>query len=95
MQLGRRLRSTVSDVSGTVTTRHQRRPHGDLPLASDIDAHASDGDVTVYGTGEPVALDISTNDGRQTIEGPIDPTSSGHVRIRTSDGDASYLGPRG
>ena len=49
----------------------------------------------MYGTGEPVALDISTADGRQTVEGPTDPTSSVHVRIRTSDGDAAYLGPRG
>ncbi|KQY21923.1 hypothetical protein ASD16_14750 [Cellulomonas sp. Root485] len=85
---------TVSDVSGAVTTRASDGRTEISRARSDIDAHASDGSVTVYGTGEPVALDLSTNDGGQTIEGPVDPTSSISVRIRTSDGHAAYLGPR-
>jgi hypothetical protein len=86
---------TVADVSGTVTTRSSDGRTEISRSRSDIDASASDGSVTVYGTGEPVALDISTADGGQTIEGPVDPTSSTSVRIRTSDGHAAYLGPRG
>ncbi|GEM00413.1 DUF4097 family beta strand repeat-containing protein [Cellulomonas terrae] len=86
---------TVSDVSGAVTTRSSDGRTEISRSRSDIDAQASDGSVTVYGTGEPVALDISTADGGQTIEGPVDPTSSVSVRIRTSDGHAAYLGPRG
>lgn len=86
---------TVSDVSGAVTTRSSDGRTEISRSRSDIDAQASDGSVTVYGTGEPVALDISTADGGQTIEGPVDPTSSISVRIRTSDGHAAYLGPRG
>lgn len=86
---------TVSDVSGVVTTRSSDGRTEISRSRSDIDAQASDGSVTVYGTGEPVALDISTADGGQTIEGPVDPTSSISVRIRTSDGHAAYLGPRG
>ena len=86
---------TVSDVSGSVTTRTSDGRTDISEVQGDVDAMASDGDVTVYGTGEPVALDISTADGRQTVEGQVDPTSSTHVRIRTSDGSAAYLRPRG
>ena len=85
----------VSDVSGAVTTRSSDGGTEISGARGDIDAHASDGYVRVYGTGEPVALDISTADGGQTVEGPVDSTSSTHVRIRTSDGHAAYLGPRG
>lgn len=86
---------TVSGVSGSVTARSSDGRVEIADVQGDVDAHASDGDVTVYGTGEPVALDISASDGRQIVEGPTDPTASTHVRIRTSDGDAAFLGPRG
>ncbi|WP_456845134.1 DUF4097 family beta strand repeat-containing protein [Cellulomonas sp. P5_C6] len=86
---------TVSGVSGSVTARSSDGRVEIADVQGDVDAHASDGDVTVYGTGEPVALDISASNGRQTVEGPTDPTASTHVRIRTSDGDAAFLGPRG
>ena len=85
---------TVSDVSGSVTTRSSDGGTEISGAGGDVDAHASDGSVTVYGTGDPVALDISTADGGQTVEGLVDSTSSTHVRIRTSDGHAAYLGPR-
>ncbi|WP_421735157.1 DUF4097 family beta strand repeat-containing protein [Cellulomonas sp.] len=86
---------TVSDVSGSATTRASDGRTEISGVRGDVDAHASDGDVTVYGTGKPVALDISTADGGQTVEGPVDPTSSTHVRIRVADGHAAYLQPRG
>lgn len=85
----------VSDVFGTVTTRSSDGRTEISGARTDIDARSSDGAVTVFGTFKPVALDISTVDGGQTVEGPTDPTSSTHVRIHTSGGHASYLGPRG
>lgn len=86
---------TIGDVSGFVDARSSDGPIEVSGVRGNVDTHASDGDVTVFGTGEPVALDISASDGRQIVEGPVDPTSSVHVRIRTSDGDAAYLRPRG
>ena len=86
---------TVAGVSGSVTTRTHDGRTEISGVQGDVDAEAAGGDVTVYGTGRPVALDISTADGGQTVEGPVDPTSSTHVRIRVSDGHAAYLRPRG
>ena len=86
---------TVAGVSGSVTTRSNDGRTEISEVQGDVDAQAASGDVTVYGTGRPVALDISTADGGQTVEGPVDPTSSTHVRIRVSDGHAAYLRPRG
>ncbi|WP_315095441.1 DUF4097 family beta strand repeat-containing protein [uncultured Cellulomonas sp.] len=86
---------TVADVSGSVTTRASDGRTEISGVRGDVDAMASDGDVTVYGTGRPVALDISTADGGQTVEGPVDPDASTHVRIRLADGHASYLRPLG
>jgi len=86
---------TVSDVSGDVVTRSSDGLTEISRARGDIDARASDGDVTVYGTGKPVALEITTADGGQTIEGPVDPSSSIQVRIDTVDGHAEYLRPRG
>ncbi|MBO3083134.1 DUF4097 family beta strand repeat-containing protein [Cellulomonas fengjieae] len=86
---------TVARVSGSVTTRSSDGRTEISGVQGDVDAQAADGDVTVYGTGRPVALDITTADGGQTVEGPVDPTSSTHVRIRVNDGHAAYLRPRG
>ncbi|WP_456785958.1 DUF4097 family beta strand repeat-containing protein [Cellulomonas sp. P5_C5] len=85
----------VSDVSGDVTTQSSDGRTEISDAQADIDARASDGGITVYGTGKPVALDITSADGRQTVEGAVDPTSAIHVRIATVDGYAEYLGPRG
>ena len=68
----------ADDGPGRLRLGHPRSSDGRIDIAGargDIDAHASDGDVTVWGTGEPVALDISATDGRQVVEGPTDPTS--------------------
>ncbi len=62
-------------------------------VASHIDAHASSGRVTVHGSGVPVALDISTSSGRQTVEAATDPNASVTVRVRSSSGDVAYLAP--
>jgi hypothetical protein len=85
----------VSDVTGAVTTRSTDGRTEIWAVQGDIEARGIDGDVTVYGTGEPVALDISTVDGGQSVEGRVDSSSSVHVRIRTIDGHAAYLDPRG
>jgi hypothetical protein len=85
----------ISDVSGDVTTRSSDGRTEISGAQANIDVRASDGGVTVYGTGRPVALDITTADGRQTVEGAVDPTSPIHVRIDTADGYVEYLGPRG
>jgi len=87
-------RIDVSAVTGSVTTHTSDGRTTISAVDGDIDARASDGDVTVYGDGEPVALTIETSDGRQTVDAPTDPSASPTVRIHTSDGDASYLGPR-
>lgn len=74
-----------------------RTSDGDVTIAAvdgDVTALSSSGHVTVRGTGVPVALDMSTSSGRQTVDAPTDPAASRHVTIRTSDGDVSYLGPR-
>jgi hypothetical protein len=88
-------RVDVADVSGRADVHSSDGRVEISGVQGDIDASASDGSVTVYGSGEPVALDISVSDGHQTITGPTDPSASVHVRIHTSDGNASYLGPKG
>jgi hypothetical protein len=85
---------SIEDVSGSVETRSADGWVEIADVRGDVDSRAADGDVTVHGPGEPVALDISATDGRETVEGPVDPMSSLHVRIHTTDGDASYLRPR-
>jgi len=86
---------TVDRVTGSVTTHTSDGRTTIAEVDGDIDARSSDGSVTVFGNGIPVALDITTNDGRQTIEGPTDPDASVSVRIDTVDGSASFLGPQG
>jgi hypothetical protein len=85
----------VDDVGGAA---YVRSSNGGLEVAAvrgDVDAQTSNGSVTVRGTGEPVALDISTSNGRQTVDAPTDPDADVQVRISSSSGDVSYLGPRG
>jgi hypothetical protein len=47
--------------------------------------------VTVTGAGTPVALDMSTTNGRQTIDAPTDPNAARWVTIRTTNGAARFL----
>lgn len=61
-------------------------------VAGDVEAVTGDGPVVVRGTGAPVALEISTGDGRSTVDAPTDPAASRTVTIRSSSGDVSYLG---
>lgn len=61
-------------------------------VRGDVVATSGDGDVVVRGTGTPVALQISSGDGRSTVEAPTDPSASRTVTIRSSSGDVSYLG---
>ena len=81
-------------MTGAVTTHTSDGRTTIAAVDGDVDARASDGDVTVYGNGEPVALTMQTSDGRQTVDAPTDPDAPISVRIHTADGDASYLGPR-
>lgn len=86
------------EVDGVRGDAYVRSSNGRLDVAAvtaDVDAETSNGSVTVRGLGEPVALDISTSNGRQTVDAPTDPAADVHVRIRSSSGDVSYLGPRG
>ena len=88
VEVSRRLRRRSPPGPATAAPRSRTRRATSTP-------HASDGDITVYGTGEPVALDISTaTAGRPSRARPTRRVRS-HVRIRTIDGDAAYLGPRG
>jgi len=84
----------VEDVAGSLTVRARDGRVTASAVAGDVDISATDADVTVYGTGEPVALDIRAVDGRETIDAPTDPGADRHVRISTRDGDATYRGPR-
>lgn len=61
-------------------------------VSGDVEAITGDGPVVVRGTGTPVALQISTGDGRSTVEAPTDPAAARTVTIRSSSGDVSYLG---
>lgn len=63
-------------------------------VTGDVEASSLDGDVTVRGTGTPVALAISTGDGRSTVEAPTDPGAPRTVVIRSASGDVSYLDAR-
>lgn len=85
----------VSGVTGDVTAHSTDGRVDVAAVDGDVDASSADGDVTVRSTGEPVALDISTSDGRQTVQAPTDPSATRHVRIHSTDGDVAFLGPRG
>lgn len=85
----------VSGVQGDVTAHSSDGRVDVAGVEGDIEATSADGDVTVRSTGEPVALDISTADGHQTVQAPTDPSATRHVRIHSSDGDVAFLGPRG
>jgi hypothetical protein len=85
----------VSGVQGDVSARSSDGRVDVAAVEGDVEATSSDGDVTVRSTGEPVALDISTTDGRQTVQAPTDPSATRTVRIHSSDGDVAFLGPRG
>jgi len=61
-------------------------------VRGDVVATSGDGEVVVRGTGTAVALEISTGDGRSTVDAPTDPSASRTVTIRSSSGDVSYLG---
>lgn len=60
-------------------------------VRGDVTATTGDGPVVVHGTGTAVALQISTGDGRTTVEAPTDPSATRTVTIRSSSGDVSYL----
>ncbi|WP_163275477.1 DUF4097 family beta strand repeat-containing protein [Cellulomonas iranensis] len=86
------------EVDGAGGATSARSSDGAVLVAGvdgDVSAVTSSGRVTVHGTGVPVALDMSTSSGRQTVDAPTDPGASRSVTIRSSDGDVSYLGPRG
>ena len=61
-------------------------------VRGDVTATTGDGPVVVRGTGTAVALEISTGDGRSTVDAPTDPSATRTVTIRSSSGDVSYLG---
>ncbi|MCC2336422.1 DUF4097 family beta strand repeat-containing protein [Cellulomonas wangsupingiae] len=85
-------RIEVRDVGGALTVRKRDGDVGVAQVRGDVTVQAVDGDVTVHGTGDPVALQITSN-GRQRVEGATDPGAAVHVDLRTVDGDVSYLGP--
>lgn len=77
-------KATVSTGSGDVLV---------AGVASHVDAHTSSGRATVHGNGAPVALDMSTSSGNQTIEAPTDPAAPITVKIRSGSGNVAYLAP--
>jgi len=87
-------RVEVDDVAGAVVADTSNGGIEVSRARADVRATTSNGTVTVYGTGEPVALDMDTSNGRMTIEGPTDPTAAVQVFIRSSNGDVRYLSPR-
>lgn len=84
----------VGDVDGDARVRTSDGSIDVTGVQGDVEAVTSNGNVVVVGTGEPVALTISTSNGRQTVEAPTDPSAPRTVLIRSSDGNVSYLDPR-
>lgn len=81
----------VQGAAGDVVARSSNGAVTVSGVAGDVDAETSNGNVTVRGTGDPVALEIGTSNGRQEVSGPTDPGAARQVRIRSSNGDVSYL----
>ncbi|MCP2266339.1 DUF4097 domain-containing protein [Promicromonospora thailandica] len=86
-------RVTVEEVTGDASVRSSNGSVEVSGVGGDVDAQTSNGDVTVTGDDEPVALTIETSNGRETIDGPTDPDADRTVRIRSSNGDVTYLVP--
>lgn len=86
-------RVEVFGVGGSAVARSSSGGILVADVVSDIDASTSSGRVTVHGNGQPVALDISTSSGSQTVQAPTDPAAPVSVRIRSSSGAVEYLGP--
>jgi hypothetical protein len=84
----------VVDVGGDAVARSSDGSIDVADVEGNVEARTSNGDATVIGTGEPVALTISTSNGRQTVEAPTDPSAPRTVVIRSYDGHVSYLGLR-
>lgn len=84
----------VSDVRGDAVADSGSGSVTVAQVRGDVEARTSDGRVVVHGTGEAVALEISTADGRSTVDAPTDPSAARTVLIRSGSGDVSYLGPR-
>lgn len=82
----------VRAVSGSAVAKSSSGAVRVAGVTGDVEAITGDGDVVVRGTGTAVALQISTGDGRSTVEAPTDPAASRTVRIRSTSGDVSYLG---
>jgi len=82
-------------IGGSVTAESSDGAVVVEDVAGNVVARSGNGSVTVYGPGVPVALDISTGNGRQTVEAATDPAASITVTIHSSDGRVSYLAPRG
>ncbi|UJP40169.1 DUF4097 family beta strand repeat-containing protein [Cellulomonas palmilytica] len=87
-------RVEVEDVDGVVIATSDNGGVQVADARDDITARSSNGDVTVYGTGDPVALDIHTSNGGQRTEAPTDPAADVKVVVRSSNGSVSYLPPR-
>lgn len=86
-------RIDVRDVGGEALTHTGSGHIVVASVLSHVDAYTSSGRVTVHGNGAPVALDISTSSGSQTVEAPTDPGAPVKVKIRSSSGAVEYLGP--
>ena len=60
-------------------------------VRGDVRATTNHGRVVVRSTGEPVALDIATANGRSTVDAPTDRDAPRSVYIRSGSGDVSYV----
>ena len=88
-------RVEVVSVVGSVTATSSDGAVLVEDVLGSVTARSGNGSVVVYGTGVPVALEISSGNGRTTIEAATDPAARTAVTIRSSDGNVSYLAPRG
>ncbi|WP_199423939.1 hypothetical protein [Actinotalea solisilvae] len=82
-------------VRGAAGDAVVRSGSGGLDVAGvlgDVRATTSVGRVVVRSTGDPVALDIATAQGRSTVDAPTDPGAPRSVYIRSDSGDVSYVG---
>lgn len=84
-------RITIDAVTGDASASTSNGSVEFSEIDGNVLGETSNGRVTVIGDGEPVALTMSTSNGDEIVEGPVDPKADRTVELRSSNGDVAYL----